>query len=238
VHSGMHVFSIVVLLQIRMAFVYAAAFNPLWCPHARNLSQALSVLVTQTNISQAWSPSRQVGLEVKQPYWSSPSAFGLQEKRQTSSHVSKRSSTPAEGLDTRPTPPPTGDPSPTTTVHITDESDFSLIVPGDPQGIFVWFLQSCNLLDFLSRQELISEAEEDGVSFCTAGSSSSGCSRRFNDGFVTAAAIRRSDDGAYIQVGFPCSSSSYRIIVNRLSDHWLFRSVQIPNVDHRRWRSI
>jgi hypothetical protein len=107
------------------------------------------------NISKALNSSRQVRPEAKQSYWSPPSAFGLQAKLQTSSHVSKRSPIPAEGLDTRPTPPPTGDPSPTTTVQIFDEKDFSLISPGNPQGVFVWFLQCCNLLNFFSTRAYI-----------------------------------------------------------------------------------
>lgn len=37
-------------------------------------------------------------------------------------------------LDTRPTPDPTGAPSDTTTVHITSQADFSLLLPGRQGG--------------------------------------------------------------------------------------------------------
>lgn len=39
-------------------------------------------------------------------------------------------------LDTRPTPAPTGDPSPGTTVHIKDKRDFALLMPGRQGGEF------------------------------------------------------------------------------------------------------
>ena len=39
-------------------------------------------------------------------------------------------------LDSLPTPAPTGSNSPLTTVHITDESDFALLLPKKPHGKF------------------------------------------------------------------------------------------------------
>ncbi|KAG5639063.1 hypothetical protein H0H81_007321 [Sphagnurus paluster] len=93
----------------------------------------------------------------------------------------KRASTPVAPLDTRPTPEPTGDPSQSTTVHITSNSDFSLILPDTPG-------------------ELIGDAEAHGKSYCTPGSSAPDCINKFGEGFITAAAYEASDDGAYVQV--------------------------------------
>ncbi|KAJ8486942.1 hypothetical protein ONZ51_g4503 [Trametes cubensis] len=93
------------------------------------------------------------------------------EKRQTQT-------TPA---DTRPTPEPTGASSALTTVHIIDEDDFALLLPDRPG-------------------ELISDAESDGVSYCTPASTDSACQRRVQDGFIRAAAVTTADDGSYIQV--------------------------------------
>ena len=46
-------------------------------------------------------------------------------------------STPSEQyLDTRPTPEPTGAPSLQTTVHITNDKDFALLLPKTPGGMF------------------------------------------------------------------------------------------------------
>ena len=39
-----------------------------------------------------------------------------------------------DALDTRPTPAPTGDSSPGTTVHITNEHDFALLLPSVQGG--------------------------------------------------------------------------------------------------------
>ncbi|OSD05056.1 hypothetical protein PYCCODRAFT_1362845 [Trametes coccinea BRFM310] len=83
--------------------------------------------------------------------------------------------------DTRPTPEPTGASSSSTTVHIIDEHDFALLLPDRPG-------------------ELISDAESDGVSYCTPDSTDPACSKRVQDGFIRAAAVTTSDDGSYIQV--------------------------------------
>ena len=46
------------------------------------------------------------------------------------------STTSEQYLDTRPTPDPTGVPSVRTTVFITSENDFALLLPKDPGGMF------------------------------------------------------------------------------------------------------
>jgi hypothetical protein len=50
----------------------------------------------------------------------------------------KRNPSPSadDALDSSPTPAPTGSDSPLTTVHITDESDFALLLPKKPHGAF------------------------------------------------------------------------------------------------------
>ncbi|OJT07666.1 hypothetical protein TRAPUB_1465 [Trametes pubescens] len=83
--------------------------------------------------------------------------------------------------DVRPTPEPTGASSASTTVHIIDEHDFALLLPDRPD-------------------ELISDAESDGVAYCTPESTDPACSKRVAEGFIRAAAVTTSDDGAYIQV--------------------------------------
>ncbi|KAH9848752.1 hypothetical protein C2E23DRAFT_738830 [Lenzites betulinus] len=101
------------------------------------------------------------------------SRLGDQQHRKRESQT-----TPA---DVRPTPEPTGESSASTTVHIIDEHDFALLLPNRPG-------------------ELISDAESDGVAFCTPESADAGCSRRVSDGFIRAAAVTTADDGSYIQV--------------------------------------
>ncbi|OBZ65617.1 hypothetical protein A0H81_14428 [Grifola frondosa] len=96
-----------------------------------------------------------------------------------------------------PTPAPTGDSSPSTTVHITDEHDFTLLLPNRPGGR--WHSKSLRrVLTRLTRAELISDAENDGVAFCTPASSS--CPQRMQDGFIRAAAVAHADDGSWVQV--------------------------------------
>ncbi|KIM84484.1 hypothetical protein PILCRDRAFT_818055 [Piloderma croceum F 1598] len=91
----------------------------------------------------------------------------------------KRDPSPSvdDALDSSPTPAPTGSRSPLTTVHITDESDFALLLPKTPH-------------------ELISDAESDGVAYC----SKSGCSETFPEGLITGAAVKKAADGSWIQV--------------------------------------
>ncbi|TFY77701.1 hypothetical protein EWM64_g6313 [Hericium alpestre] len=66
-------------------------------------------------------------------------------------------------------------------VHIVDAEDFALIMPG-------------------AAGELVSDAEADGISFCTPGTADPSCTNRLPDGFITAAAISNADDGSWIQV--------------------------------------
>ncbi|KAG6888860.1 hypothetical protein C0995_005281 [Termitomyces sp. Mi166 len=48
--------------------------------------------------------------------------------------LSASSTTPVGPVDARPTPDPTGDPSSSTTVHLNNEWDFSILLPGNPGG--------------------------------------------------------------------------------------------------------
>lgn len=50
--------------------------------------------------------------------------------------------------------------------------------------------------------ELVSDAESDGVSFCSTESTDPGCINRqkVQDGFITAAAYASDPDGAWVQV--------------------------------------
>ena len=113
-------------------FVSAAAFDPF--SYAPNLSpESSNALVTRLSTSRSWNSSRQTRLDSRRPRWLQPSAIGRQD--QIPNRVVKKS-TSVKGLDTRPTPEPTGDPSSSTTVYINDEKDFALIAPQNAQGIF------------------------------------------------------------------------------------------------------
>ncbi|KAI0290151.1 hypothetical protein BC826DRAFT_913626 [Russula brevipes] len=105
------------------------------------------------------------------------------------------SRTTERDLDTRPTPEPTGEPSVSTTVFISDEKNFALLLPARPG-------------------ELISEAEEDAISFCTPGSSSDICRNRMPDGFITAASLAYADDKTWIQVTGCIDSSKFHLDPN------------------------
>lgn len=54
----------------------------------------------------------------------------------------------------------------------------------------------------INHAELISDAENDGVSYCTSDSAEGSCADRprLPVGFITAAAMKESDDGSWIQV--------------------------------------
>ncbi|KAI0063809.1 hypothetical protein BV25DRAFT_1914881 [Artomyces pyxidatus] len=110
----------------------------------------------------------------KQPYSRSLSASVRR-------HELAQRQTPTTPQDTRPTPAPTGDPSPSTTVHITDEGDFALLLPN-------------------TAGELVSDAESDGVAFCSPGSGEAHCVNSMPEGFIVAASILKADDDAWIQV--------------------------------------
>ncbi|TBU47099.1 hypothetical protein BD309DRAFT_952578 [Dichomitus squalens] len=104
-------------------------------------------------------------------------------KNRLGAPVKKRSPSPVrrDDLDTAPTPAPTGPSTDDTTVHITDENDFALLLPG-------------------RDGELISDAESDGVAFCTPASGDATCQRRMSDGFISAAHVERSGDSKWIQI--------------------------------------
>ena len=55
--------------------------------------------------------------------------------------------------------------------------------------------------------ELVSSSESDAQSFCTPGSSGGACSNVMPDGFITASAVQKAEDGSWIQVKHPSYSS-------------------------------
>ncbi|KAG5641521.1 hypothetical protein DXG03_004826 [Asterophora parasitica] len=143
-----------------------------------------SIYWTPERLNASASPedlSTRARLHKQRPRWYPPPVSNRPRPRRVSNSSSTPTPTAAILLDTRPTPEPTGDPSQSTTVHITNTSDFSLILPKEGGG-------------------LISDAEADGVSFCTPGSAAPDCINNFPEGFVTAAAYEASDDGAYVQI--------------------------------------
>ncbi|KLO14720.1 hypothetical protein SCHPADRAFT_825911 [Schizopora paradoxa] len=79
-----------------------------------------------------------------------------------------------------PTPAPTGSNSSLTTIHITDENDFALLLPTRPG-------------------ELISDAESDAQAYCST-TTGPVCSNIMSAGFIKAAAISKSPNNDWIQV--------------------------------------
>lgn len=96
-----------------------------------------------------------------------------------------------------PTPAPTGAASTLTTVHITNESDFALLLPEKPNGNSRLQLYYYELL-LICVSEAISDAEAYGIAFCTA----SGCENTLQQGFITAASVNMApDNSSWIQAG-------------------------------------
>ncbi|KAK0220152.1 hypothetical protein IW262DRAFT_1272760 [Armillaria fumosa] len=82
-----------------------------------------------------------------------------------------------QGLNTSPTPAPTGPNSPDTTVHITNSSDFALLMPRN-------------------SDKPVSSSENDAIAYCSSGSS---CAYALPDGFITAAEVYNVE-GTYVQI--------------------------------------
>ncbi|KDQ51181.1 hypothetical protein JAAARDRAFT_62755 [Jaapia argillacea MUCL 33604] len=91
--------------------------------------------------------------------------------------------------NTSPTPAPSGDPHSGTTVHIADGTDFALLMP--------------------SGGEMISDAENDGSSYCSESSKDSTCLHHLPVGFIRASSVSRADDDSWIQVTGCMDSSKY-----------------------------
>ncbi|KIK97203.1 hypothetical protein PAXRUDRAFT_136817 [Paxillus rubicundulus Ve08.2h10] len=94
--------------------------------------------------------------------------------------------TPTKRQNDQPTPEPTGGSSTLTTVYISGPNEFALLLPGN--------------------DELVSDAEDDGVVFCTSGS---GCANPFPTGFITGSAVAEAADGSYIQITGCMDSSQF-----------------------------
>ena len=57
--------------------------------------------------------------------------------------------------------------------------------------------------------ESIADAENDGITFCSFDSQTPTCTQRLQDGFIRAAAVTHSDDGAFVQVFYPYRLDDY-----------------------------
>lgn len=197
----MHVLSLICIISLA-AFVHGAAFNPLYnSKYTSVASQTPKDPQTTTPIRKVHeAPRDSLGtrLYMKRTDWLSSGTPNRLEHRQVPDHVVK-SPTIIQPRNDSPTPAPTGDPSPDTTVHISDEKNFALVAPKNPQRVSCTSsIPNYTLINFIER---VSDAEADGVSFCTPGTTSSdNCGRTLPDGFITAAVVERSDDGAWIQV--------------------------------------
>ena len=174
---------------------YSLRPNPLYLYYARPpaIRSPTNSSTSATRFSKGLniSPSRT---------WSSKFRAGALQRRQDS----EPSSTTERDLDTRPTPEPTGEPSTETTIFITGENDFALLLPATPGGMFEFVLVTGvpprSNPSFII--ELVSDAESNAKAFCTPGSSGYPCMNKMPDGFVTAAALASANDNSWIQVTF------------------------------------
>lgn len=150
----------------------------------------------------------------------------------------KRSPTPAEPANAAPTPEPTGVPSGSKTVHITDQTNFSLIAPKDSTGKRMLQAHLHAMTSFIV--ELVSDAENDGETFCSPGASGDDqvdCSNRLPEGSITAAAVYTSPDNAFTQVC--CHRRSFFSCTERRSlDYRLPRLCKIWALPRRSRRAI
>jgi len=96
----------------------------------------------------------------------------------------------------QPTPEPTGDASTSTTVYVSGPNAFALLLPQNSGGGYPSISFPLAVIPLLA--EMVSNAEEDGIAYCTDGS---GCGNPFPDGFITGAAYSAAADGSYVQVG-------------------------------------
>ncbi|KAN0093429.1 hypothetical protein V8E55_004213 [Tylopilus felleus] len=87
----------------------------------------------------------------------------------------------------QPTPEPTGDASTSTTVYVSGSNAFALLLPQ-------------------TSGEMVSDAEQDGVAYCT---DESGCGNPFPTGFITGAAYSAAGDGTYVQITGCMDSSKF-----------------------------
>ncbi|KAF8431093.1 hypothetical protein L210DRAFT_3561208 [Boletus edulis BED1] len=87
----------------------------------------------------------------------------------------------------QPTPEPTGDASASTTVYVYGPNAFALLLPQN-------------------SGEMVSDAEEGGIAYCTDGS---GCGNPFPNGLITGAAYSASADGSYVQITGCMDSSKF-----------------------------
>jgi hypothetical protein len=172
---------------------YSLRPNPLY-PYARSPAirspKNSSTSTPRFSKSSNVSPSRT---------WSSKFRAGALQPRQDAS------STTEQDLDTRPTPEPTGEPSIETTIFITDENDFALLLPATSGGMFEFRVILVTVFDHdqtIIITELVSDAENNAKAFCTPGSPGYPCKNMMPDGFITAAALASANDNSWIQVTF------------------------------------
>ncbi|KAG5732862.1 hypothetical protein E4T56_gene7979 [Termitomyces sp. T112] len=163
--------SYILALLVMVYYVNSAAIND---------SSRLGTNLHANSDPQREQPDQVIQRQSENRFWTNRPFLHREPSPVTQRALSASSNGP---VDARPTPDPTGDPSSLTTVHINSATDFSLILPKIPG-------------------ELIGAAEkDDGLAYSSPNSDPSSCDgRHFMDGFITAAAYSRSDDGAYVQV--------------------------------------
>jgi len=171
---------------------YSLRPNPLY-PYIRSPSARSSGNISTYN-SRLWKTSNVSPTRTRR----SKFRAGILRPRRDSSETTE------QGLDTRPTPEPTGQPSIETTVFITSVDDFSLLLPAIPD-------------------------EADAKTYCTPGSSGDICQRKMGEGFITAASLARAHDNSWIQVTGCIDSSKFHFNSN---DNGGQMDVRYPNGAH------
>ncbi|KII88076.1 hypothetical protein PLICRDRAFT_111777 [Plicaturopsis crispa FD-325 SS-3] len=157
-----------------------------------------SVVIKQSGSIEVEPPTRTLAQNLARPTAAQRNAPAKMNRRQDA----PSGTTPP---NMSPTPAPTGSSSPDTTVYITDEKNFALMLPKNPG-------------------EMISDAESDGVAFCAPGNAD--CTNKLPDGFITAAAFSKSPDNAWVQVTGCLDSSKFHFAAE---DHGGQFDVRFPN---------
>ncbi|KAJ3478064.1 hypothetical protein NLI96_g10022 [Meripilus lineatus] len=170
------------MLILRSDFVRGAAlYEAFLMPQDLEFSLGLPLVFSANNIS---APGSDGAPEIGN-YSKIPPSRGHSQR-----HPSKTRPLPrSDPSDLRPTPAPTGNPSPSTTS------------PSAPTNATYDFEDPVRRIN--------ADAENDGITFCSFNSQTPTCTQRLQDGFVRAAAVTHSDDGAFVQVFPPYRLDDY-----------------------------
>jgi len=124
------------------ALVHGAALHHMYYPDTGPDSSY--IFLYSLNNSVTHHPLYHVRPYSNELHWLSSRSDTPRDKQKVPNAAVKRIPTPATPANSRATPAPTGDPSPLTTVHITDEKNFSLLAPKNSHGMPTLHLNACS----------------------------------------------------------------------------------------------